>query len=37
MQHTYIEVAGGDHMKVAARSPENMKKIFDVFANAKKK
>ena len=30
----YIEVPGGDHMKVIARNPENMKKVFDTFAQA---
>jgi poly(3-hydroxybutyrate) depolymerase len=36
MKYTYIEVPGGDHMKVIARSPENMKKVFDTFAQAKR-
>ena len=36
IKHTYIEVAGGDHMHPAARTPENMKAIFDVFATARK-
>jgi poly(3-hydroxybutyrate) depolymerase len=36
MTHTYIEIAGGDHMRVIARSPENMRKIFDVFDAATK-
>jgi poly(3-hydroxybutyrate) depolymerase len=34
MKYTYIEIPGGDHMAVIARSPENMRKIFDVFDQA---
>jgi poly(3-hydroxybutyrate) depolymerase len=29
--HSYVEIAGGDHMAIIARSPENMRKIFDLF------
>jgi len=36
MKYTYIEVPGGDHMTVIARNPENMKKVFDTFAQAKR-
>jgi hypothetical protein len=36
MKHSYLEIAGGDHMRVIARSPENMRKIFDVFDHATK-
>jgi poly(3-hydroxybutyrate) depolymerase len=36
MTHTYIEIAGGDHMRVIARSPENMRKIFDVFDSSRR-
>jgi poly(3-hydroxybutyrate) depolymerase len=36
MTHTYVEIAGGDHMRVIARSPENMRKIFDLFDGARK-
>jgi predicted peptidase len=31
MKHTYIEVAGGDHMLVAARNPDYMRQLFDLF------
>jgi poly(3-hydroxybutyrate) depolymerase len=34
MKYTYIEVPGGDHMKVIARNPDNMKKVFETFAHA---
>lgn len=36
IDHTYIEVAGGDHMHPIVRSPQHMKVIFDVFAKAKR-
>jgi poly(3-hydroxybutyrate) depolymerase len=29
--HSYVEIAGGDHMAVIARNPANMRKIFDLF------
>jgi poly(3-hydroxybutyrate) depolymerase len=31
IKHTYVEIAGGDHMAVIARNPENMRKVFDLF------
>lgn len=34
MTHKYIEIAGGDHMRVIVRSPENMKAVFDFFDEA---
>jgi poly(3-hydroxybutyrate) depolymerase len=37
MKYTYVEVPGGDHMTVIARNPENMRKVFDVFAEARRK
>lgn len=37
MKYTYIEVPGGDHMKVIARNPDNMKQVFETFAHAGKK
>lgn len=36
MKYTYIEVPGGDHMKVIARNPDNMKKVFETFAQARR-
>ena len=37
MQHTYIEIAGGDHMRVIARDRNNMKKVFETFQAAVRK
>jgi poly(3-hydroxybutyrate) depolymerase len=34
MTHKYVEIAGGDHMRVIVRSPENMKQVFDFFDEA---
>jgi poly(3-hydroxybutyrate) depolymerase len=31
MRHEYVEIAGGDHTRLIARDPENMRKIFDFF------
>lgn len=31
MRHRYIEIAGGDHTAIIARSPDNMRAIFDFF------
>jgi poly(3-hydroxybutyrate) depolymerase len=36
MKHTYIEVPGGDHMGVIAKNRDNMKRIFDVFDQARR-
>jgi pimeloyl-ACP methyl ester carboxylesterase len=35
MKHSYLEIAGGDHSAIIARSPETMKKIFDFFDEAR--
>ena len=37
MKYLYIEVPGGDHMTVIARSPENMMKVFDFFDQARRR
>ena len=37
MKYWYIEVPGGDHMTVIARSPENMTKVFDFFDQARRR
>jgi predicted peptidase len=31
MKHTYVEVAGGDHMKVATHNPDFMRQVFELF------
>ena len=36
MHYEYIEIPGGDHMSVISHSPDNMKRIFDFFEQAKK-
>ena len=36
MNYEYIEVPGGDHTAVIARSPQNMKRVFDFLEKAKK-
>jgi poly(3-hydroxybutyrate) depolymerase len=36
MDYTYIEVPGGDHMRVIARNPANMRRIFDMFDKARR-
>ena len=37
MTYTYIEVPGGDHMAVAAKSRDNMTRVFDMFDRSRKK
>jgi predicted peptidase len=37
MKYMYIEVPGGDHMTIMARSPENMTKVFDFFDQARRR
>jgi poly(3-hydroxybutyrate) depolymerase len=37
MTHTYIEVPGGDHMAVIAKNRDNIRKIFDVFDQARRR
>jgi poly(3-hydroxybutyrate) depolymerase len=32
MTHEYIEIAGGDHVRAIANSPDLMRKVFDFFA-----
>ena len=36
MRHEYVEIAGGDHTAIIARTPENVRKIFDFFDKARK-
>ena len=36
MRHEYIEIAGGDHTRIIARTPENVSRVFDFFDKAKK-
>jgi hypothetical protein len=36
MKYEYIEMPGGDHTAVIARSPQNVKRVFDFFDNVKK-
>lgn len=36
MRYEYVEIAGGDHTGIIARTPENVRKIFDFFDKAKK-
>ena len=37
MNHVYIEVAGGDHMRPVTSSPDHMRRMFDFFDQARKK
>jgi predicted peptidase len=37
MNHVYIEVAGGDHMRPVTSSPDYMRRMFDFFDQARKK
>jgi hypothetical protein len=37
MNHIYIEVAGGDHMRPVTSSPDHMRRMFDFFDQARKK
>jgi poly(3-hydroxybutyrate) depolymerase len=37
MRYTYIEVPGGDHMRVLAKNKANMTRVFDMFDGARKK
>lgn len=37
MNYTYIEVPGGDHMAVIVKNRDNMRRIFDMFDQARKK
>jgi poly(3-hydroxybutyrate) depolymerase len=36
MKHEYIEVPGGDHISIIARTPANMKRIFDFFDGSRR-
>ena len=36
MTYEYVEVPGGDHTSIIARSPENMRRIFDFFDRHRK-
>jgi dipeptidyl aminopeptidase/acylaminoacyl peptidase len=36
MTYEYVEVPGGDHTSIIARSPENMERIFDFFDRARR-
>lgn len=36
MKHTYVEVAGGDHMRVATHNPAFMRQVFDLFDSARR-
>jgi poly(3-hydroxybutyrate) depolymerase len=36
MTHSYVEIAGGDHTGIIARTPENMEKIFEFFDQHRK-
>jgi poly(3-hydroxybutyrate) depolymerase len=35
MRHQYVEIPGGDHTRLIARDPANMRKIFDFFDAAR--
>jgi predicted esterase len=37
MTHLYVEIPGGDHTAIIARAPENMRRIFDFFDQARRK
>lgn len=37
MQHSYVEIPGGDHSLLIARDPGNMRKIFDFFDQARRR
>ena len=37
MNHSYVEIPGGDHTGIIARNPDNMRKIFDFFDQARKR
>ncbi len=36
MKHQYVEIAGGDHSRIIARDPDNVKAIFDFFDQARR-
>jgi len=36
MEHRYIEIPGGDHTAIIARTPENVRALFDFFDQARK-
>jgi len=36
MTHQYVEISGGDHSRIIARDPDNVKAIFDFFDQQRK-
>ena len=36
MTHRYVEIPGGDHSRIIARDPDNVKAIFDFFDQHKR-
>ena len=37
IKYVYIEVPGGDHMRVITHSPQNITKIFEFFDQARRR